>query len=376
VTRPPLAAAATISLSAMEGGPAAHAPVLLGVGVGATGFASAAPEAPAAPEAAAATPLVTPATALHQNHIRLYCDRDKLDGAQFQLRRKDGHGELTEVARSNMLIELALAKGDHDEEAGVCQHYGVHRNTGREWLKRWRQRATVSTAPRTGLTVKRQRSAAAAATAAAPPIFDPSGLQQNHIRLYVDRDKPGAKQFPLRHNNADGKRGELTEAARLNLLVELALAAGNHKEENRICQHYGVHRNTRRDMLKRWRQRASVTTAPRSGRPAVKRPRPSPTESAPGAPTIIDPNGLKQNHIRLYADRDKTDAAQFPLYRVDGGSDAKSVELTEAARSNLLVELALATGNHDEEAGVCRQYGILRNTGRDMLKNWRQNPDV
>ena len=89
----------------------------------------------------------------------------------------------------------------------------------------------------------------------------------------------------------------------------------------------------------------------------------------------MDPTGLKQNHIRLYADRDKADAAQFPLYRVDGG-DAKHGQLTEVARSNLLVELALATGNHDEEAGVCRQYGILRNTGQDMLKHWRQNPDV
>lgn len=313
-------------------------------------------------------------TGLKPNHIRLYAARDKTDAAQFQLRRKDGHGELTETARSNLLIELAFAKGDHEEEAGVCRHYGVHRNTGREWLKRWRQRATVSSAPR-GMTVKRERSGSVAAAAAAPPMFDPTGLQQNHIRLYADRDQAGSKQFQLRHNGADGQRGELTEAARLNLLIELALAAGNHKEENRICQHYGVHRNTRRDMLKRWRQRASVTTAPRSGRPSMKRQRPSPAEAPPAAPPTVDPTGLQQNQIRLYADRDKADAPQFHLCSTDGG-DGKRGELMEGARANLLVELALATSNLDEEAGVCQHYGIDLNTGRDMLKKWRQNPDV
>lgn len=104
---------------------------------------------------------------------------------------------------------------------------------------------------------------------AAPPILDATGLKQNHIRLHQDSANPDAAQFQLRLKNEDGKRGELTEVARSNLLIELAFAKGDREEEVRVCGHYGVHRNTGREMLKRWRQRATVVTAPRSGRPRL-----------------------------------------------------------------------------------------------------------
>ena len=103
----------------------------------------------------------------------------------------------------------------------------------------------------------------------APPIVDPTGLKQNHIRLHLDANNPEAAQFQLRLKSEEGKRGELTEVARSNLLIELAFAKNDREQEVRVCTHYGVHRNTGREMLKRWRQRATVTTAPRSGRPRL-----------------------------------------------------------------------------------------------------------
>ena len=72
---------------------------------------------------------------------------------QFQLRvggRVKKGEELTEVARNNLLIEMAAARGDKAEEALVCKHYTVGESTGRGILKKWRERATVQTATRTG----------------------------------------------------------------------------------------------------------------------------------------------------------------------------------------------------------------------------------
>ena len=125
---------------------------------------------------------------------------------------------------------------------------------------------------------------------AAPPIVDATGLKQNHIRLHADSQNPEAAQFQLRLKNADGKRGELTEVARSNLLIELALAKGDREEEVRVCSHYGVHRNTGREMLKRWRQRATVVTAPRSGRPRLAEGQKKSAKKLPEAAMAVPPD--------------------------------------------------------------------------------------
>lgn len=123
-----------------------------------------------------------------------------------------------------------------------------------------------------------------------PPIVDPTGLKQNHIRLHMDINNPEAAQFQLRLKSEEGKRGELTEVARSNLLIELAMAKNDREQEVRVCTHYGVHRNTGREMMKRWRQRATVNTAPRSGRPRLAEgQKKSKKDGAVAAPPDDDP---------------------------------------------------------------------------------------
>ena len=213
------------------------------------------------------------------NHITLFVDRYKDDAVQFQLRRKDGgEGELTDSARSNLLIELAMAKGDRGQEDLVCEHYGIHRNTSRALLRRWQQRASVSTACRPGRPAAVKIPAPPAA-AAPIPVSEAASVQHNYLRLYADRDKAEAPRFQLRLKGGIGKRGELTVDARVNLLVELGRVTGWRDAELRVCQHYGVHRNTAREMLKRWRQRGSVSTAHRSGRPRLQPHAVPPTET-------------------------------------------------------------------------------------------------
>lgn len=124
----------------------------------------------------------------------------------------------------------------------------------------------------------------AEAAAAATPVVDATGLKLNHIRLYCDMNNPAAAQFQLRLKEGEGKRGELTENARSNLLIELGIAKGEREEEIRVCRHYGIHRNTGREMQKRWRQRATVSTAPRSGRPRLGEGK-SKKATVTGAPT-------------------------------------------------------------------------------------------
>ena len=51
------------------------------------------------------------------NRITLFVDKHKDDAMEFQLRRKDGgEGELTDSARSNLLIELTMTRGDRRQE--------------------------------------------------------------------------------------------------------------------------------------------------------------------------------------------------------------------------------------------------------------------
>lgn len=205
------------------------------------------------------------------NHITLFVDRYKDDAVQFQLRRKDGgEGELTDSARANFLIELAMTKGDRGQEELVCEHYGIHCSTSRALVKRWQQRASVSTACRPGRPPAKVPDPPDAAAVAPSPVFEATSVQHNHLRLYADRDKAEAPQFQLRLKGGIGKRGELTDDARMNLLIELGRVTGWRDAELSVCQHYGVHRNTAREMVKRWRQRCSVSTAHRSGRPRLQ----------------------------------------------------------------------------------------------------------
>lgn len=221
------------------------------------------------------------------NHTSLYLDRDKPGAAQFQLHNQDGSssGNLTEAAISNLLVELSLAAGDREQENRTCEHYNIQHSTGLAIFKRWRQHAGVGASLRSSQPVKQERlwSEAAASGALVPvdgtqlvggPACNlPSREADNYIRLYVDHENAGAPQFRLRHKDIYGKRGELTVGARLNLLVELSGVRGDRGQEHAVCKHYAVHRNTGREIVKRWRERASVTTAPRSGRPfgSVKR---------------------------------------------------------------------------------------------------------
>ena len=63
-----------------------------------------------------------------------------------------------------------------------------------------------------------------------------AGSDDNHLRLYVDRDKQDAATFQYK---LAGKRqdGELTPTARSNMLIELA-GAKNRTETASIQQHY------------------------------------------------------------------------------------------------------------------------------------------
>ena len=92
-----------------------------------------------------------------RNRIRLYVDREKDTAARFKLRLTgEKGGELTDEARSNLLLELAYAR-DARERGAIRQHYGVHRNTSNDVYKKWLQRATVRTAGRSGRYVEAAR---------------------------------------------------------------------------------------------------------------------------------------------------------------------------------------------------------------------------
>ena len=55
-------------------------------------------------------------------------DRARATAPQFEVRVGGGikkGEELTEVARNNLLIEMAAARGVQAEEGHVCKYYGV-----------------------------------------------------------------------------------------------------------------------------------------------------------------------------------------------------------------------------------------------------------
>jgi len=90
--------------------------------------------------------------------------------------------------------------------------------------------------------------------------------QRNHIRLYVDRDKVTAAKFQLRLTGQTTNE-ELTTTARSNLLLELATS--DEATRHAICQHYRVHPRTAKKLQQKWRQRATVRSATRPGRPSI-----------------------------------------------------------------------------------------------------------
>ena len=92
-----------------------------------------------------------------------------------------------------------------------------------------------------------------------------SSPRPNHIRLRIDRHLDSAPQLQLR---VRGQRGDLTNDARSNLLIELA-GATTDKERCSIHSHYGVDRSTARCIRKKWRERGHARLAARPGRPSV-----------------------------------------------------------------------------------------------------------
>ena len=79
---------------------------------------------------------------------------------------------------------------------------------------------------------------------------------------------------------------------------------------------------------------------------------------------------MAANHLRLYMDRDRATAPQFKLRT--GGGTKKGEELTEDARANLLIEMGACRGNRHEEQFVCTHYTVHLESGRKMLRLWRE----
>ena len=81
----------------------------------------------------------------------------------------------------------------------------------------------------------------------------------------------------------------------------------------------------------------------------------------------------QRNHLRLYMDRNNATAAQFQLHVEEDASDGTTGDsaLTETARSNLLLEMALARG-HEEEVAICRHYRVCPVSGRNILMTFNR----
>ena len=106
--------------------------------------------------------------------------------------------------------------------------------------------------------------------------------------------------------------------------------------------------------------RVTVTESPHDTSPPAATLPPTPAATAVGS---------DDNRLRLYVDRDESDAPTFQ-FKLTG--KRKRGEITPNARSNLLIELAGAK-DREETAAIQKHYGVGPQTVSSIKKLWRKN---